>query len=251
MTSPRARVTPGLIIMLLLVVVAVPMLPLLISRRWDWWEAWAFAAVSVLSFAVSRALAARRHPDLLAERARLMRHDDAKPWDKVLSPLVALGSGLIPLVAGIQALAGAPAAFSLPVKLLALALIVAGYAWGSYALTENRFFSGVVRIQTDRGHTVVSSGPYRWMRHPGYAGAILAYLATPLLLDSSWAFAPAVLITAALVIRTALEDATLQAELPGYRDYASRVRYRLLPLGCDGGVSWSILRRIPHSGGRP
>ena len=74
--------------------------------------------------------------------------------------------------------------------------------WASYALIENRFFSGMVRIQTERGHQVVSSGPYRWMRHPGYAGALVTYLATPLFLDSIWAFLPAVFLTVVLVIRT-------------------------------------------------
>ena len=106
---------------------------------------------------------------------------------------------------------------------------MAGYVLGAYALTENRFFSGVVRIQTDRDHHVVSSGPYRWIRHPGYAGALLSYLATPLFLDSPWAFLPTVFITIVLVIRTALEDRVLRAELEGYCAYAQRVRYRLLP----------------------
>lgn len=87
----------------------------------------------------------------------------------------------------------------------------------------------MVRLQTDRGHQVVSSGPYRWMRHPGYAGAILTYLATPIFLDSLWAFIPTVLTTILFVIRTALEDRFLQGELEGYSDYAKRVRYRLLP----------------------
>jgi protein-S-isoprenylcysteine O-methyltransferase Ste14 len=96
-------------------------------------------------------------------------------------------------------------------------------------MLANRFFSAVVRIQTDRGHVVVSDGPYRVMRHPGYAGGMLSYLASPLLLSSLWMFIPAVLTVAAMVARTALEDRTLRAELPGYADYARRVRYRLLP----------------------
>jgi protein-S-isoprenylcysteine O-methyltransferase Ste14 len=87
----------------------------------------------------------------------------------------------------------------------------------------------MVRIQTDRGQRVVSSGPYRWLRHPGYAGALLAYLATPFLLDSLWALLPALFLMVVLVIRTRLEDQILQVELPGYSDYVQRVRYRLLP----------------------
>jgi len=217
------------LVLMVFFIVGIPFLPLLISRRWDWWEAWGYALIGILGFAISRAVAARRHPDLLAERARFMQHENAKPWDKLLAPLVGLGGGLIPLVAGLDALYGWSPTFSLSAKFLSLAIILVGYALGSYALIENRFFSGMVRIQAERGHRVISSGPYRWMRHPGYAGALLAYLATPVFLDSRWAFLPAVLITIILVIRTGLEDLVLQDELEGYRDYARRVRYRLLP----------------------
>ena len=114
-------------------------------------------------------------------------------------------------------------------KILALVIILAGYALGSYALIENRFFSGMVRIQTDRGHQVVSSGPYRWMRHPGYVGAMLTYLATPIFLDSFWALLPAFFLLVVIVVRTSLEDQVPQDELDGYREYSQIVRYRLLP----------------------
>lgn len=226
--QPKTFSLPILVLMLFVVVV-IPFLPLLISWRWDWWEAWIYAGIWILGFAGSRALAARRHPDLLAERARFMQHDNAKPWDKVLSPLVGLGSGLIPLVVGLDARFDLSFPFSGPIKIESLGLILAGYGLASYALIENRFFSGVVRIQTDRGHHVVSSGPYHWIRHPGYAGALVSFWATPFFLDSVWAFLPAMVVTIALVIRTHLEDLTLQKELGGYREYARRVRYRLLP----------------------
>ena len=229
MSNRSKAITPRTIVLMLFFIVVIPFLPLLISRRWDWWEAWTYAAISIFGFAISRALAARRHPDLLAERARFLQHEDAAPWDKVLSPLVGLGGGLLPLVAGLDALFGWSAPFGLPVKTGALVTILLGYALASYALIENRFFSGMVRLQTDRGHRVVSSGPYRWMRHPGYAGALLAYLGTPLFLDSPWAFLPAAFLTVVLIIRTRLEDRFLQEELQGYRDYADRVRYRLVP----------------------
>jgi len=87
----------------------------------------------------------------------------------------------------------------------------------------------MVRLQSDRGHSVISSGPYRWVRHPGYAGALLAYLFVPVLLDSLWAFIPTMITVGLYVVRTALEDRFLQQNLDGYRDYATRVRYRLLP----------------------
>jgi protein-S-isoprenylcysteine O-methyltransferase Ste14 len=93
----------------------------------------------------------------------------------------------------------------------------------------NRFFSATVRIQTDRGHSVVSSGPYRFMRHPGYLGAILFQLATPLFLGSWWGILPAVLSLPVHVTRTGLEDRTLRRELVGYRAYSQTVRFRLLP----------------------
>jgi protein-S-isoprenylcysteine O-methyltransferase Ste14 len=222
-------ITPRVIVLTLIVVVVIPFLPLLISRQWDWWEAWIYAFISILGWAISRALAARRHPDLLAERARFLRHEDAKTWDKYLSPIVGFGSGLVLLVVGLDALYGWSPPFSLPVKLLALFAILAGYILGTLALMENRFFSGMVRIQTERGHRVVSSGLYGWIRHPGYAGALLTYLATPFFLDSRWALLPAVFITIVLIIRTRLEDKALQDELEGYRAYAERVRYCLLP----------------------
>jgi protein-S-isoprenylcysteine O-methyltransferase Ste14 len=219
----------GVILQVLIFVVGVPFLPLLISWDWSWWQAWVFGLLSVCGFAVSRALAGRRHPDLLAERAKFLRHADAKPWDKVLAPLVGLGGGLIPLVAGLEARFGSSSGFGLETELVSLVLILAGYVFSSWALMENRFFSGMVRIQKERGHQVVSSGPYRWVRHPGYAGALLTYLFTPILLDSYWAYIPVALLTVVLVIRTSLEDRTLQQELPGYADYAQRTRDRLLP----------------------
>ena len=229
MDNPPRTFTFRVILQMLFFIVLIPLLPLIISGQWSWWQAWAFALVSILGFVISRALAARHHPDLLAERARSLQHKDAKSWDKVLAPLVGLGGGLVPIVAGVEARLVWPPALALWVSVLSLCLLIAGYIFSSYALIENRFFSGVVRIQTDRNQQVVSSGPYRWVRHPGYASALLVYLVIPLLLDSNWAFLPAIFLAVCTVIRTSLEDRTLQVELPGYREYAQRVRYRLLP----------------------
>ena len=229
MKKQQKLLSASLILQLLFFIVMMPFLPLLIAWRWNWWEAWVYGILSILGFVVSRLLAARRHPDLITERARILKHEDTKSWDKTLAPLMGVGGGLVLLVAGLDARLGWSPDFSMPVKILALALILGGYALGSYALIENRFFSGVVRIQTERGHQVVSSGPYRWIRHPGYAGALLTYAGTPLLLDSTWACIPTLVIMVLIVIRTALEDGFLQEALEGYRDYARRVRYRLFP----------------------
>lgn len=217
------------IIVVLLFIVAVPMLPLIISEQWDWWEAWVYAGVNILGFAASRYLANRRHPDLLAERGRLLQHDNPETWDKKLSPMLGFFGGLIPLVAGLDARFGSSAQFGLIIKIAAIVLIVAGYVLGSYALIANRFFSGVVRIQSERDHHVVTVGPYRWVRHPGYTGAVLSYLATPFLLDSLWALIPVLLTLVVIVIRTHLEDNTLKEKLEGYKEYAQNVSYRLIP----------------------
>ena len=229
MENQRKSITPRYLIQLFLIIIVIPFLPLLISGSWDWWEAWVYGLISVFGFVISRTLAAKRNPDLIEERAQLMKHDNVLNWDKILAPLVILGGGLIPLVAGLDALLNWSPAFSILIKILAFAIILTGYIWGAYALIQNRFFSTMVRIQSDRGHKVITSGPYRWMRHPGHSGAILTYLATPLFLDSVWAFIPAVLIVIVLVIRTSLEDKVLQVELEGYVEYADKVKYRLFP----------------------
>ena len=158
-----------------------------------------------------------------------MELQGAKSWDRILAPLMAFGSLFILILAGLDKSFGWTAPFTLNAKLAALLVVILGYAFGSWALIENKFFSGVVRIQTDRGHRVVTTGPYRFVRHPGYAGALWTYLATPILFDSLWAFIPSLLLFAVLVLRTSLEDRTLQAELPGYAEYAQRTRYRLFP----------------------
>ena len=217
------------IVLMVLVVFVFPLLPMLISGQWEWWEAWAYALLSMLGFVISRALAARRHPDILMERARSIELQDAKSWDKILAPALAFGSLLILVVAGLDRVFGWTAPYALNLKIAALIVILLGFVVGSWALIENRFFSGVVRIQKDRGHQVVTTGPYRFIRHPGYAGALWTYLATPVLLDSNWAFIPALILLGVLILRTSLEDRTLQAELPGYAEYAQKTRFRLFP----------------------
>lgn len=229
MSDTKRTFTLKVVIQLLIVVVLLPLLPILISGVWTWLEAWVYAVISTAGFILSRGLAAKRHPDILQERARSMELQDAKAWDRILAPVMALGSVVILVVAGFDKLYGWSPPFSPFIKILALIVILLGYALGAWALMENRFFSGVVRIQTDRGHQVVTTGPYRFIRHPGYVGVLWTYLALPLFLDSLWALIPAVLTLAASILRTALEDTTLQKELPGYKEYAQKTKYRLFP----------------------
>ncbi|MBK8026772.1 MAG: isoprenylcysteine carboxylmethyltransferase family protein [Chloroflexi bacterium] len=221
--------TPRVIAQLIVFVVLLPLLPILISGRWDWTEAWLYAIVAILSFVISRTLAARRNPDLIRERAHSMEREDMASWDKALAPLIGLSGLLVMVVAGFDARFGWSAPVHPALRAGGFLVFVLGQILGTYALLENRYFSGVVRIQTDRGHQVISSGPYRWVRHPGYVAGLLIYLGTPLYLSTLWAFVPAALITIVLIVRTRLEDRMLQDQLAGYRDYAGRVRSRLMP----------------------
>ena len=186
MTEKERLLTFPLILQLLLFILLVPMLPLLISWRWDWWEGWVFALGMILSFVISRTIAAKRNPDIIAERGKITKHENIEPWDKTLAVLLGVAGLFLPLVGGLDARFGHPAGFPLWAHLAAAALYLAGMVIASWALIANRFFSGVVRIQEDRGQSVIKGGPYRWLRHPGYAGALLSYLAAPFLLDSWW-----------------------------------------------------------------
>lgn len=229
MTTQTKLITPKILARLIIVIVVVPLTPMIISGEWGWWEAWAYAIINILGFVISRILAARRNPDIITERARSMDMDDAKSWDKILSPLLAFGGLLILIVAGMDKGFGWSMPFSLTARIISLLVLILGYVFSSWALIENRFFSGVVRIQTDRGHHVVTTGPYRILRHPGYAGALWTYIAMPILFDSLWAFIPTVLLFIILVLRTSLEDRTLQEELHGYKEFTQKTRYRLFP----------------------
>ncbi len=206
-------------------------LVLLISG-WDpgWWQAWLYSALIVIAGIAPRIWAEKKHPGLMAERGKFGKTQDVKSWDKVLSLLMAV-SLTFPLfiVAGLDHSFGWSPLFPIWLNILGFILIVPGYSFAAWALTENRFFSTVVRIQKDRGHVVCDTGPYRIVRHPGYAGNILALPGIVLALGSAWTIIPVIVALIIAVIRTTLEDKTLQEELQGYQDYASRVRYRLIP----------------------
>jgi len=208
----------------------LPFVPLLVAWRWTWWQGWLSAGLAILASAVSRALALRRNPDLAAERAQGTSGEGTKGWDRVLGPAIAFyGSLILYAVAGLDKRFGWSPDLPLVLNLVSAGVTVLGYALGTWAMVENRFFSSVVRIQKDRDHSVVTTGPYRFVRHPSYAGGIAAVLAMALLLGSLWALIPAGLMVGGIVVRTALEDQTLQAELPTYAEYARQTRYRLLP----------------------
>jgi protein-S-isoprenylcysteine O-methyltransferase Ste14 len=217
----------GLVVMYLF----IPLVLLVCGGDFGWWQAWAYSLLIVAAGIGGRIWAERRHPGLLAERQNIEKiKKSTKAWDKVLAPLMALSVSFpLVIVAGLDHRSGWSPVFPLWLIVLGFILISLGYAFATWALVENRFFSSTVRIQTDRGHVVCDSGPYRIVRHPGYAGNILPLLGIVLALGSVWTLIPAAVALIITVIRTALEDQTLQEELPGYGDYARRVRYRLIP----------------------
>ena len=209
---------------------SIPIILLVCGWDLSWWQAWVFFVLIVTAGIGGRIWAEHRHPGILAERQNMEKVQNAKAWDKVLAPLMALSVSFpLVIVAGLDHRFGWSPVFPLWVIVLGFLLISLGYAFAAWALIENRFFSSVVRIQVDRGHVVCDSGPYRIVRHPGYAGNMLALPGMVLALSSMWTLIPAAVALIIAVIRTALEDRTLQDELPGYCDYARRVRYRLIP----------------------
>jgi protein-S-isoprenylcysteine O-methyltransferase Ste14 len=168
------------------------------------------------------------NPELIAERSEIKK--DTKSWDILPAILIGRVSPLVILIiAGLDVRFGWSPQVPLALQIVALGITILGLLVTDWAVVSNKFFSGVVRIQKDRGHTVVSTGPYRYVRHPGYVGAILHNIATPLILSSLWALIPAGLVVCITIIRTAFEDRALQEELDGYKPYAKQVRYRMLP----------------------
>ncbi len=217
-------------IRLIITYLLIPLILLVSGWDFGWWQAWVFALLIVAAGIGGHLWAERRHPGLMAERAASEKAPGVKPWDKVLAPLMAVSLSFpLVIVAGLDHRFGWSPVFPTGLDILGFILIGTGYTFAAWALAENRFFSGIVRIQTDRGHVVCDSGPYRIVRHPGYTGNILPLPGIVLALGSVWTLIPAALALIIVVIRTALEDRTLQEELPGYRYYAQRVRYRLIP----------------------
>lgn len=215
---------------LLVMYLLIPLTLLLCGGDYGWCPAWLYSLLFFSAGIGGRIWAERRHPGLTAERQNRKSVQSAKPWDKVLAPLMAISVSFpMVIVAGLDhRYHWSP---ELPSWLMAAGfiLVLLGYAFAAWALAENRFFSSVVRIQADRGHEVCDTGPYRIVRHPGYAGTMLSLPGLVLALDTVWALIPAAVAVIITVTRTAFEDRALQDELPGYRDYARRVRYRLVP----------------------
>jgi protein-S-isoprenylcysteine O-methyltransferase Ste14 len=207
--------------------VAMGAILFLVVGRWNWFWGWALLILMAAWVAGTAIVVIPRYPQLLAERTG--PRAGAKAWDTALMG----GVGLVTLagyvVAALDVRNGWTVAIPLILQIAALVAAAAGYAATVWATASNPFFSQIVRIQTERGHTVAAGGPYRFIRHPSYLGQIAVFLATPLVLGSWWAGLAGLAGGLLILLRTALEDRTLRAELPGYAEYAAKVRYRLIP----------------------
>ena len=198
------------------------------TLNWIW--GWALWGVLLALMIVQPWLLLRYRPEVLVEREEKgLWHQGVKTWDKWITTLA---GGLMPLpwiIAGLDVRFQWTTTWPLGYHLAGLLVTGLGYALFVGAMAYNPFFAQGVRLQTERGHVAVTSGPYRYVRHPGYAGAILTQLATPFLLGSPWALIPAGMSAVLFIIRTYLEDTMLLAELPGYKEYAQQTPRRLWP----------------------
>ena len=211
----------GLSVLLFLVLGALLFVP---AGRLDWTAGWICLAIMVAGFSYVTLRVARRTPSLL--RRRMKAGAGTPLWDCIIVIIFQHLFMAILIVGGLDKRYGwssLPAwAQGLGVIMMIAALLLLGWAMG-----QNPHFETTVRIQEDQKHRVIDSGPYRLVRHPGYVAANLLMIGMALTLESARALVPATLGAAELIVRTALEDRFLQANLKGYREFARRTRYRL------------------------
>jgi protein-S-isoprenylcysteine O-methyltransferase Ste14 len=209
-------------------VIALTATLFLCAGRIDWLFGWlfvgAFAALSGLAYLV----VLPGDPELASERRSAKKN--IRGVDRVLTSMMAIYLPVaILVVAGYSQRFGWSPVFPVGVQVAGLTIAVAGYLFTTWAVATNTFFSSAVRIQEDRGHRVISDGPYRYVRHPGYAGFIFFWAGSAVLLGSPWSLIPAAGVATMSALRILLEEKTLRGGLDGYEDYTQSVRYRVLP----------------------
>jgi len=200
----------------------------LAAGRLDWTRGWISVALCVVSFTAMGLIIRRYNPGLMAERAR-WRRKDAKRFDKIFMAVYLPLTLLQPVVAGLDAVRFRWSSIPFAFVYVGAVLFLVSVVLLTWAMALNPYAEASVRIQSDRGHQVITSGPYRFVRHPMYAGFVPMYLAMPLVWGSVWALVLSVVIILLFVCRTAREDQTLRRELLGYEEDSARTRYRLLP----------------------
>ena len=200
---------------------------LILGGRINYWQGWAFGVITVLLVLVKSIFFPSRS-DLIEERIR--PGPGIKWWDNLFYAFYIPAFFAVFIIGSLDGgRFGWTASLPIFVYISGYIMYIFSISIFLWAQQINRFFSTVVRIQHDRGHVVIQTGPYKYVRHPGYIGGIVMAISTALVLGSLWALMPAGVVVILLIIRTYLEDTTLQKELPGYADYAKKVRHRLLP----------------------
>jgi protein-S-isoprenylcysteine O-methyltransferase Ste14 len=197
------------------------------AGNFTWVRGWVYLGLYALGLMICGGALIRFNPTLAAVRART--HHGTKPFDRTFAALYAPMLFVIAVVAGLDAVRFGWSILGTRWLCVGALLQIGGSIPIAWAMATNPFLETTVRIQTDRGQQVISSGPYRYVRHPMYVGAILQIIATPLILGSVWALLPTCLVIGLLMFRTYMEDRTLYAELPGYAAYTQHTRYRLIP----------------------
>ncbi len=190
--------------------------------RWFW--AWIYLACGILIITCNALVLPT---ELIEERGR--KKENVEKWDKIITSIATIPLLTILLVAGLDLRFGWSQELRLGWRIAGIIIFLVGNFLFTWAMASNYYFSTAVRLQYDREHKVATAGPYQFMRHPGYLGFILFTMATPLILGSWWAYIPAGSAVLLFILRTYLEDKTLQHKLEGYQEYAAKVRYRLLP----------------------
>lgn len=198
------------------------------AGRIDWVRGWIWLSSFSVAMAVTALLVRRKNPALLEARSHI-RQKDTKPFDKVILAVYLPLTFLQPVVAGLDAARFGWTSMPFVTVYVGLVLLAIAMTPVTWAMLANPFAESTVRIQTDRGQKVVTSGPYRIVRHPMYLGLILLYPAMALILGSMWALAVSGLMAILMVWRTVLEDRTLRRELPGYGEFTTLTRYCLIP----------------------
>ena len=195
----------------------------------DMLRPWIFFAASFIHYSVSTAVQYKLNPELLVQRLKRKR-EGSKLWDEILmraSNLIVLIA--VPVIAGLDIGRFQWSGLDVPFAIVGFGLFIVSTILLNWAMAVNPHFEPTVRIQKDRGHKVISSGPYRMVRHPGYLAGILFILSIPLIMGSVFTLIPSGAYFLLMVIRTSLEDRTLHTELDGYSEYAKQVKYRLIP----------------------
>ncbi|HEX3047434.1 MAG TPA: isoprenylcysteine carboxylmethyltransferase family protein [Bacillota bacterium] len=190
----------------------------------NWLWAWVFFGINLLYIIVNGLTLPK---ELIAERGA--KKENVKQWDRILTGITIIPFFGVFLICGLDQRFGWTGPTPFWVHDSGIILLAIGCAIFTWSMISNRFFSTEVRIQAERNHTVATAGPYKIVRHPGYVGFILQYLSIPLMLGGLWGLIPAGIIAILFIIRTSREDATLQNELTGYREYACKVKFRILP----------------------